>query len=335
MRSQIVPIVIGDNDRAVAVARALQADGFDVRAIRPPTVPPGTARLRVSVNAALSDETHRSLRRCRSRPRSGRPGSAPRDLRNRHRHGRRQDRRLGGAAAPVSRHCAVSYWKPIQTGIEQDDDTAEVRRLSACGAARGAGRRSAPAASRVAPPGGEAERIARSIVESLIGIARAASRGAVDRRGRRRGAGSAQRTDHADRSIDLHARRLGAAGAVVARSGLGTINHTLLTIEALGAVRFPVAGVVMVGPPTIADEPRRRSSDTAACRSSASCRRSTPLDAGSASTMGRRVARSGEGRLTAWLEVTDKSRHADRARPRLRLASLHADADARRRRCRS
>ncbi|HEY3044750.1 MAG TPA: 8-amino-7-oxononanoate synthase [Vicinamibacterales bacterium] len=55
--SQIIPIAIGDNDRAVAVALALQADGFDVRAIRPPSVPPGTARLRVSVNAGLSDET--------------------------------------------------------------------------------------------------------------------------------------------------------------------------------------------------------------------------------------------------------------------------------------
>jgi 8-amino-7-oxononanoate synthase len=55
--SQIIPIAIGDNDRAVAVAGALRADGFDVRAIRPPTVPAGTARLRVSVNAGLSDET--------------------------------------------------------------------------------------------------------------------------------------------------------------------------------------------------------------------------------------------------------------------------------------
>jgi 8-amino-7-oxononanoate synthase len=54
--SQIVPITIGDNDRAVAVALALQADGFDVRAIRPPTVPVGTARLRVSVNAGLPDD---------------------------------------------------------------------------------------------------------------------------------------------------------------------------------------------------------------------------------------------------------------------------------------
>jgi 8-amino-7-oxononanoate synthase len=55
--SQIVPIVLGGNDRAVAAAEALQALGFDVRAIRPPSVPPGTARLRVSLNAALEEAT--------------------------------------------------------------------------------------------------------------------------------------------------------------------------------------------------------------------------------------------------------------------------------------
>jgi 8-amino-7-oxononanoate synthase len=54
--SQIIPVAIGDNARAVAAALALQADGFDVRAIRPPSVPPGTARLRVAVNAGLSDD---------------------------------------------------------------------------------------------------------------------------------------------------------------------------------------------------------------------------------------------------------------------------------------
>jgi 8-amino-7-oxononanoate synthase len=48
---------MGENDRAVAVAAALQQAGFDVRAIRPPTVPQGTARLRVSVNVNLSEET--------------------------------------------------------------------------------------------------------------------------------------------------------------------------------------------------------------------------------------------------------------------------------------
>jgi len=54
--SPIIPIIIGENERAVAVARELQAAGFDVRAIRPPTVPPGTARLRVTVNQGLSEE---------------------------------------------------------------------------------------------------------------------------------------------------------------------------------------------------------------------------------------------------------------------------------------
>jgi 8-amino-7-oxononanoate synthase len=48
--------VIGDNERALDAASALQAQGFDVRAIRPPSVAPGTARLRISVNVALTDE---------------------------------------------------------------------------------------------------------------------------------------------------------------------------------------------------------------------------------------------------------------------------------------
>jgi 8-amino-7-oxononanoate synthase len=54
--SPIVPVIIGDNDRAVAIAGALQAEGFDARAIRPPTVPPGTARLRLAVNVNLTDD---------------------------------------------------------------------------------------------------------------------------------------------------------------------------------------------------------------------------------------------------------------------------------------
>ena len=54
--SQIIPIVLGDNESARAAAEELQSEGFDVRAIRPPAVAPGTARLRVSVNTQL-DET--------------------------------------------------------------------------------------------------------------------------------------------------------------------------------------------------------------------------------------------------------------------------------------
>ena len=53
--SQIIPVMIGPNERAVAVAAAVQREGFDVRAIRPPTVPEGTARLRISVNVNLTE----------------------------------------------------------------------------------------------------------------------------------------------------------------------------------------------------------------------------------------------------------------------------------------
>ncbi|MBB4154391.1 8-amino-7-oxononanoate synthase [Sphingomonas jinjuensis] len=58
--SAIQPIVIGEDARTMAIAAALQAQGFDVRGIRPPTVPAGTARLRITLTlnideAAVSD----------------------------------------------------------------------------------------------------------------------------------------------------------------------------------------------------------------------------------------------------------------------------------------
>lgn len=52
--SPILPLVIGDDARAMAMAAALQARGFDVRGIRPPTVPAGTARLRISITCNVS-----------------------------------------------------------------------------------------------------------------------------------------------------------------------------------------------------------------------------------------------------------------------------------------
>jgi 8-amino-7-oxononanoate synthase len=52
--TQIVPAVIGANDAAVAAAEFLQRSGFAVRAIRPPTVPPGTARIRFSVTHKIT-----------------------------------------------------------------------------------------------------------------------------------------------------------------------------------------------------------------------------------------------------------------------------------------
>ena len=53
--SPIIPVILGKDSRALAVARALQDSGFDVRAIRPPTVPERTARLRIAFNAEHSE----------------------------------------------------------------------------------------------------------------------------------------------------------------------------------------------------------------------------------------------------------------------------------------
>lgn len=60
-RTPIQPILIGDNAEAIAVAGALWDEGLWVPAIRPPTVPQGTARLRVSLTAAHSADDVRRL----------------------------------------------------------------------------------------------------------------------------------------------------------------------------------------------------------------------------------------------------------------------------------
>jgi len=53
--SQILPLVLGDDTTTMRVAGAVQAAGYDVRGIRPPTVPTGQARLRISVTLNASE----------------------------------------------------------------------------------------------------------------------------------------------------------------------------------------------------------------------------------------------------------------------------------------
>lgn len=54
--SPIVPVIVGEADAAMAASRMLEAEGFLAVAIRPPTVPAGTARLRFTFTPAHPDE---------------------------------------------------------------------------------------------------------------------------------------------------------------------------------------------------------------------------------------------------------------------------------------
>ena len=60
--SPLIPVRIGDDSPALAVAHRLEAAGFLVVAIRPPTVPDGTARLRISLSRAHTDADLQGLR---------------------------------------------------------------------------------------------------------------------------------------------------------------------------------------------------------------------------------------------------------------------------------
>jgi dethiobiotin synthase len=137
----------------------------------------------------------------------------------------------------------LRYWKPVQTGIEQDDDTAEVRRLSGCGMeeilAEGI-RLTRPVSPHLAARlNGRAIRL-----EEITGRMRGRPE---DERWIVEGAGGALvPLNDTELMTDLM-QALGLPVLVAARSSLGTINHTLLTVEALRARSLPVAGVVMVG----------------------------------------------------------------------------------------
>jgi 8-amino-7-oxononanoate synthase len=54
--SQIIPVVLGQNDATLDAAEHLQREGFAIRGIRPPTVPEGGSRLRLSLTTLISQD---------------------------------------------------------------------------------------------------------------------------------------------------------------------------------------------------------------------------------------------------------------------------------------
>lgn len=59
--SHIVPVIIGDNEKTIRVAKKLKSEGFWVLPIRPPTVPEGSSRLRISLNTLMNEQDIISL----------------------------------------------------------------------------------------------------------------------------------------------------------------------------------------------------------------------------------------------------------------------------------
>ncbi len=154
------------------------------------------------------------------------------------------------AVASLRHSGPIGYWKPVQTGIESDDDTAEVRRLANCSPDEVADE--GVRLPRPLSPHLSARLAGKSIaVRELCGIAKALSE---DRFWVVEGAGGLLVPLNAREMIADLVATLGLPALVTSRSTLGTINHTLLTLSELRARSIPVAGVVMVGTP---NEPNR------------------------------------------------------------------------------
>lgn len=152
---------------------------------------------------------------------------------------------VAGAVMLRYRHEApLRYWKPIQTGVDQDDDSREVARLAGYGVeildcgVRLPGMLSPHLAARLAGT--------RITVASLL-----ASVHRIDdeRRWIVEGAGGALVPINERETIADLMQALDLPIIIAARSTLGTINHTLMTIEVLRRRMLRVAGVVMVGEP--------------------------------------------------------------------------------------
>ena len=138
----------------------------------------------------------------------------------------------------------LRYWKPVQTGIEADDDTAEVRRLS--GASPEQVLDEGVRLPRPLSPHLSATLAGRPIsLAALMDLAW--SQPDTDRWVVEGAGGVLVPLNEQELMVDL-ITVLGLPVVITARSTLGTINHTLLTIEALRARAVPIAGVVMLGP---------------------------------------------------------------------------------------
>jgi len=261
--SPIVPVLLSSADRAMRVAEAVRKRGFDVRAVRPPTVPEGGSRLRLVCNAtheaaqvdALADAVIEAVSASAPRASVLEPAAAalppPRLLVV-----AGTDTDVGktviSALLARARRASgkpVGYFKPVQAG--PDDDTGTVRALAELKAKQ----TPRPAVWLTRPAAPDQAAVADGVevrVRDLLAAIQKQTAVVLDR-------------NHATLwilecagglRVPLNAREdqadllqsLGAPVVLVARSGLGTLNHSLLTLEALAARRLRCVALFLVGP---------------------------------------------------------------------------------------
>lgn len=143
-------------------------------------------------------------------------------------------------AACLVRALDADYWKPVETGLEQGSDTTEVLRLTGLPADR-----LHPSAYALQVP------LSPHEAARLEGVEIALDAFVLPATGRPlvvEGAGGLMvPLNRRHFMIDL-IERLGLPVILVVRSGLGTINHTLLSLDALRSRSLPVEGVILNGP---------------------------------------------------------------------------------------
>ncbi len=256
----IVPFPARSPEQALALAQRLQARGLFVPAVRPPTVPPDGSRLRIVLHAfnrsSEIDELARALDGPRSRPAVGAsavaasteaPGTALFVLGTDTGVGKTVVSALLLRAARARGRAA--YWKPVQTGAESDREV--VRALAEASEheclpnawhfplAASPHEAAAQAGQTIEP---------RRVSEGLRGLLRTLSgtRVVVEL------AGGLLVPYRSEPELVTQADWLASARAplvLVARAGLGTLNHTLLTLEALRARHLEPRALFLVGPP--------------------------------------------------------------------------------------
>ncbi len=257
----IVPIAAGTPQQAMAAASALRERGLLVRAVRPPTVPEGRSQLRVITSARQRPSEVQALVQAlmelglprRATDASGPLSAAPRaKARTLPLFVAGTDTGVGKTvvsallAGAAAKHGQALYWKPVQTGSDDDARTvgelASHANLKLCPNAYHFSLPAAPDQAAAAQQASIDVHALRKELESLD-RERGDARLVVELAG-----GLCVPLTERYLQIDwLEQAR--AQLVLVARSGLGTLNHTLLSFEALRRRNLEPRALFLVGPP--------------------------------------------------------------------------------------